>query len=77
MRTVGTATAQAKEDDSVITMAERTTAADAITVGTPLSKAGMTAPFAYRTTKVTALIITGQFPTGIYFSCVVRSSSGN
>ena len=76
MRTVGTATAQAKEDDSVITMAERTTAADAITVGTPLSTAGMTAPFAYRTTKVTTLII-GQFPTGIYFSCVVRSSSGN
>ena len=51
---VGTATVQVEEDDGVIAMTERTATADAITAGTLLSAAGMTAPFATRTRKVTA-----------------------
>ena len=50
---VGTATVQVEEDDGVIAMTERTATADAITVGTSLSTAGMTAPFVTRTRKVT------------------------
>ena len=49
---VGTATLQAEEDDGVIATTERATTANAITVGTPLSTAGITACFACRTEKV-------------------------
>ena len=41
---VATATVQAEEDDGTIAMTERTATADAITAGTLLSTAGMTAP---------------------------------
>ena len=50
---VGTAAVQAEADGGVIAMTERTATADAITVGTSLSTAGMTAPFTTRTRKVT------------------------
>ena len=67
---VGTATVQAEEDDGGITMTERTATADAITAGTLLSTAGMTAPFAIRTRKVTTrtmLMLHRSVPNGNVF----------
>ena len=67
---VGTATVQAEEDDGVIAISEKTATEDAITAGTLLSTAGMTAPFATRTRKVTTrtvLMLHRSAPNGNVF----------
>ena len=61
---------KAEGDDGVIAMTERTATAESITAGTLLSTAGMTAPFATRTRKVTTrtmLMLHRSVPNGNVF----------